>query len=84
MSRLFSRASFKWISGLFFMAALIHANAQTTKPITVYTSVDQEFAEVILKEAEAALGQPVRAIFDAEAAKTVGLERRLLAEKAAR
>jgi iron(III) transport system substrate-binding protein len=36
-----------------------------------------------LKEAEAALGQPVRAIFDAEAAKTVGLERRLLAEKAA-
>lgn len=50
--------------------------------IVVYTSTDQEYAEIILKEAEAAIGQKVVAVFDAEAAKTVGLERRLVAEKA--
>lgn len=47
----------------------------------VYTSTDQEYAEVVLKEAEAAIGQKVTAVFDAEASKTVGLERRLAAEK---
>lgn len=57
--------------------AFCHAHAQ---PV-VYTSTDQEYAEVILKEAEAAIGQKVVAIFDAEASKTVGLERRLVAEK---
>lgn len=54
------------------------AHAQTV----VYTSTDQEYAEVVLKEAEAALGQKLTAVFDAEASKTVGLERRLVAEKA--
>ncbi len=48
----------------------------------VYSSADQEYAEVILKEAEAATGHKLVAVFDAEAAKTVGLERRLVAEKA--
>lgn len=48
----------------------------------VYTSTDQEYAEVVLKEAEAAIAQKVTAVFDAEASKTVGLERRLVAENA--
>jgi iron(III) transport system substrate-binding protein len=47
----------------------------------VYSSTDQEYAEAVLKEAEAATAQKVTAIFDAEASKTVGLERRLIAEK---
>jgi iron(III) transport system substrate-binding protein len=47
----------------------------------VYTSADQEYAELVLKEAEAAIGQKVTAVFDAEASKTVGLERRLVAEQ---
>ena len=47
----------------------------------VYTSADQEYAEVVLREAEAATDQTFVAIFDAEASKTVGLERRLIAEK---
>lgn len=49
--------------------------------VVVYTSTDQEYAEVILKEAQAAIGQRVTAVYDAEASKTVGLERRLVAEK---
>lgn len=56
----------------------LQAPAQTV----VYSSADQEYAEIILKEAEAATGQKLVAVFDAEAAKTVGLERRLVAEKA--
>jgi iron(III) transport system substrate-binding protein len=51
-------------------------------PTVVYTSTDQEYAEVILQEAQAATGLKTVAVFDAEAAKTVGLERRLVAEKA--
>lgn len=50
--------------------------------VVVYTSVDQEFAEPILKHFEQQSGLKVKAVFDAEAAKTVGLERRLVAEKA--
>ena len=50
--------------------------------MVIYTSTDQEYAEAILKDAESATGQKPIAVFDAEAAKTVGLERRLLAEKA--
>ena len=49
--------------------------------MVVYSSADQEYGEVVLQELQAALGKKVTAIFDAEAAKTVGLERRLVAEK---
>jgi iron(III) transport system substrate-binding protein len=57
------------------------AAAALAQPAVLYTSTDQEYAEVVLKEAEAAIGTRVTAVFDAEAAKTVGLERRLVAEK---
>lgn len=65
-------------------AALLMGAAprSSAEEVVVYTSVDQEFAEVVLKEAEAATGLKIQAVFDAEAAKTVGLERRLLNEKA--
>jgi iron(III) transport system substrate-binding protein len=51
--------------------------------VVIYTSADQEYAEVLLREAEAATATKVAAVFDAEASKTVGLERRLVAEKGA-
>lgn len=63
-------------------ASATGAAAASAKPVVVYTSVDQEFAEVIFKEAEAATGLKIQVVFDAEASKTVGLERRLQAEKA--
>ncbi len=49
--------------------------------LVVYTSTDQEYAEVILTDANAVMQEQTLTVFDAEAAKTVGLERRLVAEK---
>lgn len=49
--------------------------------VVVYTSVDQVFSEPILKAFEAKTGVRVRALYDVEAAKTVGLVNRLIAEK---
>lgn len=63
-----------------FVAALVCSTGASAQAV-VYTSADQEYAEVILREVEAATGRPGVAIFDAEASKTVGLERRLVAEK---
>ncbi len=64
------------------LAGLLNLAPAWSQAIVVYSSADQEYAEVVLEEARAAIGRKVEAIFDAEASKTVGLERRLLAEKA--
>ena len=74
-----SRSLVELSASLALAMALSAAHAQGT--VVVYTSADQEYAEVVLKEAEAATGLKVIAVYDAEASKTVGLERRLLAEK---
>lgn len=52
-----------------------------TKTIVVYTSVDQIYAEKIFKAYEKASGVTVKAVYDAEAQKTVGLVNRLITEK---
>jgi iron(III) transport system substrate-binding protein len=49
--------------------------------VIVYTSQDQVYAEPILKDFEQQTGIKVRAVYDSEAVKTVGLANRLLAEK---
>lgn len=49
--------------------------------VVVYTSVDQNFAEPILREFEAETGIQVLPVYDVEAAKTTGLVNRLIAEK---
>ena len=46
----------------------------------IYTSQDQEYAEPIFKDFEKKTGIKIRAVFDSEAVKTVGLANRLLAE----
>ena len=48
--------------------------------VVIYTSVDQQFAEDILRRFERRCGVKVRAVFDTEAAKTTGLVRRLQRE----
>lgn len=53
------------------------------REVVIYCSADQDFAEPILAEFERASGIRVRARFDAEAGKTVGLVRKLRAESAA-
>ncbi|SMH30862.1 extracellular solute-binding protein [Maritimibacter sp. HL-12] len=51
--------------------------------VTIYTSVDQVYSEPVLRAFEAETGIRVNALYDAEAAKTVGLVNRLIAEKSA-
>ncbi|MCX7779902.1 MAG: extracellular solute-binding protein [Negativicutes bacterium] len=51
------------------------------KKVVVYTSVDQVYAEPILKQFEKETGIKVMAVYDVEAAKTTGLVNRLIAEK---
>lgn len=51
------------------------------KEVVVYTSVDQIFSEPVLKRFEEQTGIKVKALYDVEASKTVGLVNRLLAEK---
>ncbi|MBL8350368.1 MAG: extracellular solute-binding protein [Burkholderiaceae bacterium] len=69
------------VARLLLLGTLVSFEA-LAQPTVLYTSTDQEYAEVVLKEAQAALGREITAVFDAEASKTVGLERRLVAEKA--
>ncbi len=49
--------------------------------VVIYTSQDQVYAEPILKEFEKQTGIEVRAVYDSEAVKTVGLVNRLIAER---
>ncbi|NQT13371.1 MAG: extracellular solute-binding protein [Planctomycetes bacterium] len=51
--------------------------------VVVYVAVDRGQSEPILKEFESQTGIRVRALYDAEAAKTTGLVTRLMAESAA-
>lgn len=49
--------------------------------LTIYTSQDQVYAEPILRDFENQSGIKIRAIYDSEAVKTVGLVNRLIFEK---
>jgi iron(III) transport system substrate-binding protein len=49
--------------------------------VVIYTSQDQVFAEPLLRKFTEQTGIQVRAVYDSEAVKTVGLANRLLAEK---
>lgn len=51
------------------------------RSVVVYVSVDQVYAEPILKAFEKTSGIKVRALYDVEAAKTTGLATRLVSEK---
>jgi iron(III) transport system substrate-binding protein len=57
------------------------AGENESKKVVVYTSVDQNIAEEILKDFEAKTGIKVQAVYDIEASKTTGLANRLIAEK---
>jgi iron(III) transport system substrate-binding protein len=81
----------RWIFVIVALAAVAVASlagcaSAATSPsgapgeVVVYTSVDQVFAEPVFKAFEAKTGVKVRAVYDAEAAKTTGLVNRLVAE----
>lgn len=62
----------------FFLTA---CNNQEQKAVVVYTSVDQVYSEKIFKDFEKETGIQVKAVYDIEANKTVGLANRLNEEK---
>ncbi len=70
------------VVSLFSLIAV--AGAQDGKPaprVTVYVSLDREHSEKVLSQFERETGIEVKAIYDTEANKTVGLVRKLIQEK---
>src|ERR1051326_9229542 len=53
---------------------------EAARTVVVYASQDQAYAEPILQDFTKRTGIKVRAVYDSEAVKTVGLANRLLAE----
>ena len=51
------------------------------KELVIYTSIDQIFSQKIIKEFSKKSGLDIKVLYDTEASKAVGLEKRLLAEK---
>ncbi|MDB6065688.1 MAG: Extracellular solute-binding protein family 1 [Pedosphaera sp.] len=61
----------------FALAGCGHSNGRS---VVIYTSQDEVYAEPIFKDFEKQTGIEVRAVYDSEAVKTVGLVQRLLNE----
>lgn len=66
---------------ILIMCVLAGCTKTDQKEVVIYTSVDQIFSEPILSDFEKDTGIKVKAVYDVEASKTVGLANRLLAEK---
>ncbi len=68
-----------------FMACLLPflatMSAHAAATVVIYASQDEVYAEPIFKDFEKQTGVQVRAVYDSEAVKTVGLANRLLAEQ---
>jgi iron(III) transport system substrate-binding protein len=60
---------------------LLSASASSANFVVIYCAQDQQYAEPILRDFEKATEVKVRAVYDNEAVKTVGLANRLLAER---
>jgi iron(III) transport system substrate-binding protein len=70
-----------WL-GLGALTALTLGACSREPDVVLYCSLDQMFSETLVKEFERESGLTVRAEFDVEAAKTVGLVKRLREESA--
>ena len=57
------------------------SNKSHQQQIIIYTSVDQVYSSKIFKDFEQKTGIKVLAVYDTEASKAIGLEKRILAEK---
>lgn len=78
-----------WIVGVVALIALIGFalrpmmdRSGSAPALTIYTSQDQVYSQPLLERFTEETGIPVRAVYDSEAVKTVGLANRLLAERA--
>jgi len=76
------RIQFLFVACLLGCGALLGGcRKSASREVVIYTSVDQVYAEPILRDFERERGIRARAVYDVEAAKTTGLTTRLLAEK---
>ena len=69
---------------IIFLLPLLFISCSKTdnkKELVIYTSVDQVFSSKIIKEFEKKIGIETKILYDTEASKAVGLEKRLLAEQ---
>jgi iron(III) transport system substrate-binding protein len=64
-----------------WIVARAYFNIQSGGEVIAYCAQDQTYAEYILREFQKATGIKVRAVYDSEAVKTVGIANRLLAER---
>ena len=60
---------------------LVGCSDQSTHEVVVYTSVDQIFSEPVFQQFSQQTGIRVKPVYDVEAVKAVGLEKRLLVEQ---
>ena len=68
--------------GVALLSSLLLPSCHKAQPqVIAYCAQDQVYAEAIFREFEKETGIRVRAVFDSEAVKTVGLANRLLAER---
>ena len=74
----------KTLINLVFICLLLipGCTKQDQREVVIYTSLDQVFSEPVLKDFQEETGIKVKAVYDVEASKTMGLFNRLLAEKA--
>jgi len=80
----FSSLSFLWIALIAILAALLLpwlAGVKNRNQVVAYCAQDQDYAEPVFRDFERETGIRVRAVYDSEAVKTVGLANRLLAER---
>lgn len=63
------------------LAFVACSGSRTEHSVVVYTSVDQIYAEPVLRDFESRSGVRVRAVYDVEASKTTGLVNRIIAEQ---
>jgi iron(III) transport system substrate-binding protein len=69
------------LGGLVFFQLISRITRTSGAEIVIYAAQDQVYAEPILQDFEKQSGIRVRALYDSEAVKTVGLANRLLAEQ---
>ncbi len=67
------------VAGLLVPSVISHRDGSTV--VILYCAQDQTYAEPLLKQFGQETGIKVKAVFDSEAVKTVGLANRLLAER---
>lgn len=73
---------FSFLVILFVLANLLACSSNgQARQVVIYTSVDQVYAEPVLKRFTVETGIQVKPVYDVEATKTTGLVNRLIAEK---